>query len=144
MPSREPESETLLISSLGDVERLRSSPTRLWMLHGPIELRIPDLAQPPRERFESRLNELADVCGCAQGAVAGAIALIAIVVFWIASEIPFSWPSVFAAGMTVIGGSILAKLASVIMARVRLRQVLGDLLRTSPEDVRPDQRGTTP
>ena len=59
MGSRELGSEALVISSLGDVEHLRSSPAQLWKLHGPIELRIPDLAQPERERLESRLNELA-------------------------------------------------------------------------------------
>jgi hypothetical protein len=144
MPSRERGFETLLISSLGDVERLRSSPTRLWMLHGPVELRIPHLAQPARERFESRLNELAGICGCAEGAVGGAAVLIAIAVFWFAREPAFSWQSVLVAGMTVIGSALLAKLVIVIIARVRLRHALGNLLRTASGDVRPDHQGTAP
>jgi hypothetical protein len=144
MGSRELGSETLVISSLRDVERLRSSPARLWKLHGLIELRIPDLVQPERERLESRLNELAGVCGCAEGSVAGAIALIAIVVFWIQREIAFSCQSVFTAGVTVIGASLLAKLVRVITARIRLRQVLGDLLRTSPRNIQRHQGGAMP
>lgn len=141
MRSRKQGSEALVISSLGDVERLRSSPARLWTFHGPIELRIPDLAQPARERLESRLNELAGVCGCAEGSVAGAIVLIAIVVFWIQREIAFSYRSAITAGVTVIGASLLVKLMSVITARVRLRRVLGDLLRISPGGIQPHQRG---
>lgn len=140
MGTRELESKALVISSLGDVEHLRSSSSRLWKLHGPIKLHIPDLAQPERERLESRLNELAGVCGCAEGSFAGSLALIAVVVFWIQREIAFSWQSVFTAGVTVIGASLLTKFVGVITARLRLRRVLGDLLRTSPRNIQPDHR----
>lgn len=135
MESREPGSEALVISSLGEVERLRSSLAWLWKLQGPIELRIPDLVQ--RERMEARLNELAGVCGCAEGSVAGGIALIAVVVLWIQREIAFSYRSVFTAAAVVIGASLLAKLVRVVAARVRLRQLLGGLLHTSPGSIPP-------
>lgn len=133
MGSHERRSEGLVVSSVEDVERLRSSPARLWRLHGPIELLIPDVAESERERLESRLNELASVCGCAEGSAAGAIALIAVVVFWIQGDITFSYPSTVTAGVTVIGASLLAKLMRVISARVLLYQVLGELLRTLPQ-----------
>jgi hypothetical protein len=140
MGSRELGSEAQVISSLGDVEHLRSSPARLLKLHGPIELHIPDLAEDERQRLESRLNELADVCGCAEGSVAGAIVLIGIVVVWIQREIAFSWQLAFTASVTVIGASLLAKAVRVITARLRLRQVLGGLL-PSPGSIQRQQRG---
>lgn len=130
--SREPGAEEMVISSIGDVERIHSSPVRLWNLHGPIALCIPDLLQSERERFESRLNQLTGVCGCAEASVMGAITLLAITAFWIQRAIPFSYQSILTAGVTVIAAALLAKLLRVVTARILLRQMLGDLLRTLP------------
>ena len=140
MGSRESGAEYLVISSFEDVERLQSSPVRLWKLDDPIELRIPDIEQSERERLESRLNELAGVCGCAEGSIAGAIALIAIAVFWVQRGIAFSFQSILAAGAMVIGIALAAKFVRVLVARVLLHRALGGLLRALPRKSPAHQR----
>jgi hypothetical protein len=144
MQPPEPESGTLVLSSLEDVERLRASPTRLRKLDGRLEIRIPGLAPSDRLRLESRLNDLAGVCGCAEGSAAGAIALTIVVIVWIQRDITFAVQSVLTTGAFVIGASLLVKYTRVLAARIQIRRVLDSLLRVVSARVQPDQRGATP
>lgn len=128
MKRRGPGSEALLISTAEDVIRLRSSPARLWAINGPIALRLPGLAPAEQDRVESRLNELAAVCGCAEGSAAGAIALVAVAVVWLVRDAGFSLASLATAAGVVIGVAVLAKLLRVTLARVQLRRLLDALL----------------
>jgi len=133
LPSLEPASAGVVLSSLADVERLHAAPARLWSLPGPFVLRLPQVPFSERERLEARLNELAGVCGCAEGSVAGGVALIAVVVVWGLRHLSFTFPSVFRATALVIGASLLAKLVRVMTARAQLRRLLGALLRLRVE-----------
>ena len=144
MRSRELESGTLVLSSLEDVERLRVSPTRLRKLDGRLEVRLPGLAPPDRVRLESRLNDLAGVCGCAEGSAAGAIALTIVVIVWIQRDTTFTIQSVLTMGAFVVGASLLVKYARVLAARVQIHRVLDSLLRAASARVQPDQREVTP
>jgi hypothetical protein len=124
-------STTLVIASVQDVEHLHSSPW-LWGSVGRVELHLTGLERGEREHFETRLNELASVCGCAEGAATGGVVLIAIVFIWIQREIAFSFVSIATAAALVIGAVLLAKFMRVIVARLELRAVLGSLLRSMP------------
>lgn len=117
-----------VLASLEDIERLRSSRLRLWSLDGSIELRIPDISRDDRQRLESRLNHLAGVCGCAESSIVGAIALAAIITWWMWHQIAFSFRSVAVAFAILIGTMLLTKFLRVFIARMQLHHALGQVL----------------
>jgi hypothetical protein len=133
MESRSSRREALVLSSLADIESLRSSPERLWRLNRPIELRLQHIPQPERKQLEYRLNELSETCGCAQGSAAGAISIIIVIFAWIQRGYTLTFRLVFISLATVIFVSLVGKLVSVISARIRLHHTLTKLLRTAPK-----------
>lgn len=132
------------LSSPDEVDRLRASPARLWAVRGPVELRLDDLPDVERQRAQTRLTELAQVCGCAEGAAAGAVALLVTAGVWIARGTGLSVTSLAAAGAWVVGAALLAKLLRVVVARVRMRQVLDELARALAHRGRLPRHGALP
>ncbi len=133
MESRSSRREALVLSSLADIESLRSSPERLWRLNRPIELRLQHIPQPEREQLEYRLNELSEACGCAQGSAAGVIGIIIVIFAWIQRGYTLTFRLVFISLATVIFASLVGKLVGVISARIRLHHTLAKLMRTAPK-----------
>ena len=128
MDARGSKPRSHVLASRQDIEHLRSPHRLLWKLGGRIELRVPEIPAGDRDRIESRLNELAGICGCAEASGVGAIAMIAVGVWWVRHDVAFSVRSVTGALAIVIGTMLLTKLVRVLIARWQLRINLGHLL----------------
>lgn len=107
-------------------------------------MRIPGFALEDRAQVESRLTALADVCGCAEGAAAGALALVAVIVVWVQRGGATTSRGIVAAVLTIVSVSLIAKIVRVCVARCQLWRALGDLLHVSPERLPPFGPGAPP
>jgi hypothetical protein len=145
MSSRDPGSAPLVVSTAVEIDRLRTSPQRLWAARGPFELRLPGLTPAHREEAEARLDELARVCGCAEGAAAGALTLAGVVAVWLVRGVEPSGGAFAASAGVVIGAALAAKVVRVTFARVAMRRILGALLpAAAPHPVPPGHSGALP
>src|SRR5215204_5436183 len=118
---------TTVLSSQEDVNLLLRSSFGTWRLKGPVELRLLDRSPDLRRRFEARLDYLASVCGCAEGSIAGALALLILVVTWVGSGEGFSWTRAFTTLAIVIFTSLAGKLARLAIASVQIRNLLREI-----------------
>ena len=116
-----------VLSSHEDVDLLLRSRFGPWRLKSPVELRLLDRNPDLRRRFETRLDYLASVCGCAEGSIAGALALLILVVTWVESGEGFSFTRALTTLAIVICTSLAGKLARLAIASVQIRGLLREI-----------------
>ncbi|HEU0284733.1 MAG TPA: hypothetical protein VFR52_06285 [Sphingomicrobium sp.] len=127
MGARRRADRATVLSSHEDVDLLLRSPFATWRLKGPVHLRLLDRTPHLRRRFEARLDYLASVCGCAEGSIAGFLALLFLVVTWIGSGEGFSWTRAFTTLAIVICTSLAGKAARLAIARLQIRNLLREI-----------------
>ena len=120
------------LASAKDIERLLASPLAIWRLEAPVQLAFLQPTPDLRLRLEARLNSLASVCGCAEASLAGAVALLFLVVTWVQSGERLGWTS----GLTILGAviatSLIAKTVRVAAARLQMRRLLREISDNAP------------
>lgn len=145
MRSRQAKQDFPVLSSAGDISRLRASPRRLWALRStPIAIKVPELDAAIRAAWEARLNALGNVCGCTEAAVVGAIATILAIVGWLRLDLVFTATAVLMTVFGVIGIALLAKFARLLLAQFQLRRALAALLRDISNSINSHPHGETP
>jgi hypothetical protein len=115
--------------AIADMDALNAALAWRWLLKlgTSIELRLPGLSRSDCERLQSEINRYASACGCAEGGITTALAIL-LYLLSISTDI---WrPSVSTLGTLFIGfgiamaGGAIGKCIGLLRTRLGLRRIL--------------------
>ena len=113
-----------VLAAEADIEGLLASPFGQWLLKSPIKLELLSRTPDVQRSFETRVNYLASVCGCAEGSITGATTLIILVTRWVRSGDGLNLSRGLSTLAFVICAALIAKALRVTIARIQLRSLL--------------------